>query len=62
MLSFRQKFTMWSREWIYLHLTSVKTDHPQIAKICLSKKRDFIFKSVYLQEFLSDLTGWGVKI
>ena len=31
------------------HLTSVKIDHPKILKICLSWKRDSIFKLAYLQ-------------
>ena len=45
-----------------LDLTLVKLDHPKMAKICLHWKRDSIFKLVYLQEFLSDLSGWAVKI
>ena len=33
-----------------------------MAKICLCWKWDSIFKLICLQEFLSDLSGWGVKI
>ena len=33
-----------------------------MAKICLSWKRDSIFKLAYLQEFVSDLSDRGVKI
>ena len=40
---------MWSRELIYPASSDfVKIDHPKIAKIYLSWKRDFIFKSIYL--------------
>ena len=39
------------------YLTSVKIDHPEIAKLCLSSKRDSVFLSVYLQEVSSDLSG-----
>ena len=38
-----------------LHLTSVKIDHPQMSKICLSSKQDYISKLAYLQEILSNL-------
>ena len=37
-------------------------DRLKCPKFYLSWKRDFIFKFVYLQEFLSDLKGWDVKI
>ena len=33
-----------------------------MAEICLHSNRDSIFKLVYLQKFLSDMSGWGVKI
>ena len=33
-----------------------------MTKTSISWKWDSIFKLVYLQEFLSDLSGWGVKI
>ena len=44
-----------------LNLTSVKIDHPKMASICISWKRDFIFKLQYLQELLLDLSDWGLK-
>ena len=56
-LLFRHNFMTCSR-----FLTSVKTDHPKIPKIYLSWQRDYMSKLVYLQEFLSDSSGLGVKI
>ena len=44
-----------------LHLTALKIDHPEMTKFCLSWKRDSIFKLVYINEFLSDLSGWDVR-
>ena len=32
-LSFRHKFMMWSRKWIYPNLTNVKIDDPKIASL-----------------------------
>ena len=37
------------------HLTDEKIDHPKMARICLSSKRDSIFELVYLQQFSSEL-------
>ena len=42
-------------------LSFCKIDCPKFLKFCVLWKRDFIFK-LYLQEFLLDLSGWGVKI
>ena len=39
-----------------LHLTTLKIDHPKITDVRPSSKRDTISK-----EFLSDLSGCGVK-
>ena len=35
---------------------------PKISQNFHIIKREFIFKLVYPQEFLLDLSGWGVKI
>ena len=44
------------------YLSFYKIDHPKFLKFCISWKRDFTFKLVYLQEFLLDLSGWGGKV
>ena len=38
------------------YVSSCEIDHPVPPKFCLSWKRDFNFKLVYFQEFLSDLS------
>ena len=45
-----------------LYLTSVEIDHSKWPKSPSLENEISIFKSVYLQEFLSDLNDRGVKI
>ena len=51
------RMTQYVKMFISNCLSSCEIDHPNFPKLCLSWKRDFNFKLVYLQEFLSDLSG-----
>ena len=53
----RDRMTHCLKMSISNHLSSCEIDYPHFLKFCLSWKRDFNFKLVYLQEFLSDLSG-----
>ena len=38
------------------YLSFCKIDHPKFVEFCISWRRDSIFRLVYLQEFLMDLS------
>ena len=47
-LSFRHKFMMWSRKWIYPNLTNVKIDDPKIETLFLSRYISKSFDPIWL--------------
>ena len=53
--------TQYSKMSISKYLSFYEIDHSKFTKFWFSWKRDFIFKLVYLQEFLSDLSDWVSK-
>ena len=54
--------TQCSKMSIPSYLFFCKIDYPQLPKLCVSWRPDFIFNLVYLQEYLSDLSGRNVKL